>query len=288
MQSLALVVALALGQAAAEPPSIVNPEPSAFIPGLSAAADLPAADAPTTEGATTPQAEIDADGNLVIPGLGGMKFMRNGDIVDSNGKKIYDAATNTWTKDGLAAAGAAEEAKIELPQLRLDENFKSCVERFGEAEKWRDSYSFDVAPWTLSVTFHRDRAERILYMRTLGKRENFTSAKLYAKVSAPEPHFVAARELSAGQREWKEAGADARILGENVSTIIADYKPTADELADEKKLILPDVTWRTKGGQLCCSLEFDLLDGELREKLTIWTQAHQQRERARRVQVSEE
>lgn len=96
--------------------AIINPEPKAVLdPPKKAerylsAFDLsktkpspPKADEATSADAIkTPQAEITAEGDIVVPGLKGMRFAANGDIFSGDGKKLFDAATGKWAEGVLA------------------------------------------------------------------------------------------------------------------------------------------------------------------------------------------
>jgi len=58
------------------------------------------------------QGIIKADGTVVVPGLGGMTFKPNGDILDSNGEKLFDGATGEWS-EGCGVTSANRTAEIQ-------------------------------------------------------------------------------------------------------------------------------------------------------------------------------
>lgn len=55
---------------------------------------------------TTDEAIIKPNGDMVVPGLGGMQFKANGDILSADGRSIYNASSNSWAPDsGIISGG---------------------------------------------------------------------------------------------------------------------------------------------------------------------------------------
>lgn len=75
---------------------------------------------PIANTAVTPQIEVASNGDVRVPGLGGITFRQNGDILASDGGKLYDGSTGQWSSDsGIIGCGGsssfqrAEAARIE-------------------------------------------------------------------------------------------------------------------------------------------------------------------------------
>lgn len=55
---------------------------------------------------TTDEAIIKPNGDMTVPGLGGMQFKANGDILTADGRSIYNAGSHSWAADsGIISGG---------------------------------------------------------------------------------------------------------------------------------------------------------------------------------------
>ncbi len=82
---------------------------------------------PETKVITTPQAEITPDGDTRVPGLGGMQFKANGDILSADGKSIYNASSHSWAADsGIIGGGEFHGmTRTEAARIMSDANAAS-------------------------------------------------------------------------------------------------------------------------------------------------------------------
>jgi hypothetical protein len=246
----------------------------------------------------TPQLQVDAQGNIRVPGLGGMTFAPNGDIYGSDGTKLYDGATGRWTAasgiadvtaeavsptpsgrspkgstsgDGASKTNPApgaekrQEAKPALPQVRIGDTLEQCIARLGEPKKHFQSFYFKAADWGVSVSFYRGRAVHVAYRKEIAKTAEFGPGEVVFEPATPETEIEALQQRNGGKREWQKTGA-----------VLNEYRQVG---GGTKLLVLfPDVKWRTKDGLLHFHYQVSVGPKAIDRLLTASTDGYKKRE----------